>query len=248
MDIDPLTWLSCLKVEGENAYQFCLQPPQSPAFIGNTPEQLFHRHKLSSSSEALAATRHRGASKSLDIQIGEDLLSSPKDHSEFAIVRACIMEKLQAICSDVLINPKKSLRKLPRIQHLYARIMGKLHSEDDEFKILSSLHPTPAVCGLPTEEARILIAQTEMFDRGMYAGPVGWFGGEESEFAVGIRSALLGKGPDALIYAGTGIVEGSNSYLEWDELELKTSQFTKFMKLKEPLLETSGVAGQQTAV
>ncbi|CAL5406353.1 unnamed protein product [Camellia sinensis] len=72
----------------------------------------------------------------------------------------------------------------------------------------------------------------EMFDRGMYAGLVGWFGGGESEFVVGIRSALVGRGLVALIYAGTGIVEGSNSSLEWEELELKTSQFTKLMKLE----------------
>nr|ACU24002.1 unknown [Glycine max] len=65
----------------------------------------------------------------------------------------------------------------------------------------------------------------------MYARPVGWFGGGESEFAVGIRSALVEKDLGAFIYAGTGIVEGSNPYLEWDELELKTSQFTKLLKL-----------------
>uniref|UniRef100_A0A6N2KWW6 Chorismate-utilising enzyme C-terminal domain-containing protein n=1 Tax=Salix viminalis TaxID=40686 RepID=A0A6N2KWW6_SALVM len=83
------------------------------------------------------------------------------------------------------------------------------------------------VCGFPTEEARLLITESEVFDRGMYAGPVGWFGGGESEFAVGIRSALVEKGLGALIYAGTGIVKGSNPSLEWDELELKTSQRTQ---------------------
>ncbi|KAI7984759.1 hypothetical protein LOK49_LG14G00753 [Camellia lanceoleosa] len=205
-DIDPLTWLACLQAEGENSYQFCLQPPDAPAFIGNT-----------------------------------------------------------AVCVRVSVEPKKAIRKLPRVQHLYARLTGRLRSEDDEFEVLSSLHPTPAVCGFPTEEARVLIAETvlnylfqlgkgEMFDRGMYAGPVGWFGGGESEFAVGIRSALVGRlftkrtielvftdsnsngGLGALIYAGTGIVEGSNSSLEWEELELKTSQFTKLMKLEVPLL------------
>ncbi|XP_009598228.1 isochorismate synthase, chloroplastic isoform X3 [Nicotiana tomentosiformis] len=235
-DIDPLTWLACLKVEGENAYQFCLQPPQSAAFIGNTPEQLFHRDSLSICSEALAGTRARGGSELLDLKIGQDLLSSAKDHNEFAIVRECIRRKLEAVCSSVLIEPKKAIRKFPRVQHLYARLRGRLQTEDEEFKILSSIHPTPAVCGYPTEDARAFISETEMFDRGMYAGPVGWFGGEESEFAVGIRSALVEKGLGALIYAGTGIVEGSDSSLEWEELELKTSQFTKLMKLEAPLL------------
>ncbi|XP_060670574.1 isochorismate synthase 2, chloroplastic isoform X2 [Ziziphus jujuba] len=226
-DIDPITWLACLQVEGENAYQFCLQPPNAPAFIGNTPEQLFHRKWLEIKSEALAGTRARGESMPVDLQIELDLLSSPKDHLEFTIVRESIRKKLEDVCSDVVVQPKKSIRKLPRVQHLYAKLAGRLRNEDDEFEILSSLHPSPAVCGFPTEEARVLIAETEVFDRGMYAGPVGWFGGGESEFAVGIRSALVEKGLGALIYAGTGIVEGSNASLEWEELELKISQVLK---------------------
>ncbi|KAI3736730.1 hypothetical protein L2E82_26714 [Cichorium intybus] len=237
-DIDPLTWLATLQVEGENAYQFCLQPPDAPSFIGNTPEQLFHRNKFDIYSEAMAGTRARGDSNTLDMQIALDLLSSSKDDKEFSIVRECIRRKLEGVCTTILVEPEKTIRKLPRVQHLYARLRGRLRSEDDEFDILTSLHPTPAVCGFPTEEARVLIAETEMFDRGMYAGPVGWFGGGESEFAVGIRSALVEKGLGALIYAGTGIVEGSNSSQEWDELELKTSQFTKLMKLEVVSLDT----------
>ncbi|XP_056175129.1 isochorismate synthase 1, chloroplastic-like isoform X2 [Syzygium oleosum] len=223
-DIDPIAWLACLQIEGENAYQFCLQPPNAPAFIGNTPEQLFHRTRLSISSEALAGTRARGESGASDLQIELDLLSSPKDHLEFTIVRESIRRKLEAVCSGVVVEPRKAIRKLSRVQHLHAVLAGTLRSEGDEFDILSSLHPSPAVCGFPTEEARLLIAETEVFDRGMYAGPVGWFGGGESEFAVGIRSALVGKGLGALIYAGTGIVEGSNPSSEWDELEIKISQ------------------------
>ncbi|KAI3793137.1 hypothetical protein L1987_35751 [Smallanthus sonchifolius] len=228
-DIDPLTWLATLQVESENSYQFCLQPPDAPSFIGNTPEQLFHRNRFNIYSEAMAGTRARGDSKALDLQIALDLLYSSKDDNEFSIVRECVRRKLEAVCTTILVEPEKTIRKLPRVQHLYARLRGRLRSEDDEFDILSSLHPTPAVCGFPSEEARVLIAETENFDRGMYAGPVGWLGGDESEFAVGIRSALVQKGLGALIYAGTGIVEGSSSSQEWDELELKTSQFTKLM-------------------
>ncbi|XP_073149917.1 isochorismate synthase, chloroplastic-like [Henckelia pumila] len=232
-EIDPLMWLEALKAEGVNSYQFCVQPPEAPAFIGNTPERLFYRDQLSVTSDALAATRARGTSEALDLQIGRDLLSSPKDHHEFAVVRESIRRKLEAICSSTIVEPNKSLRKLPRIQHLYAKLTGTLEQEDDEFKILSSLHPTPAVCGQPMEDARVFIIETESFDRGYYAGPVGWFGGEESEFAVGIRSALVGKDIGAILYAGTGIVKGSKPAMEWKELELKTSQFTKMMKREE---------------
>ncbi|CAN0901610.1 Isochorismate synthase, chloroplastic [Linum grandiflorum] len=259
-DIDPITWLACLQVEGQDAFQFCLQPPDAPAFIGNTPEQLFHRKGLRIESEALAGTRARGGSTALDLQIELDLLSSPKDHLEFTIVRDSILRKLEAsnsaVCSGVVVEPSKAIRKLARVQHLYAKLAGKLGSEDDEnssltsclqqFDILSALHPTPAVCGFPAEDARSLITETEIFDRGMYAGPVGWFGGGESEFAVGIRSALVKKGLDVLIYAGTGIVEGSDPSLEWDELELKTSQFTKLLKLEVPSRATVTNVGRIT--
>ncbi|GAU23323.1 hypothetical protein TSUD_237770 [Trifolium subterraneum] len=154
--IDPLTWLACLKVEGDNAYQFFLQPPNAPAFIGNTPEQLFHRKGLHITSDALAATRARGVSLELDHQIELDLLTSLEDDIEFT---TAVNENGQKTTEDPTF----------------------ICSINWKFEILSSLHPSPAVCGFPTEEAQLLIAETEVFDRGMYVGPVGWFGGERRE-------------------------------------------------------------------
>ncbi|WZZ58019.1 hypothetical protein YC2023_058126 [Brassica napus] len=235
-DIDPIAWLARLQREGQDAYQFCLQPPGAPAFIGNTPERLFHRKHLGVCSEALAATRPRGDSAVSDMEIERDLLTSPKDDLEFSIVREKIREQLNAICDRVIVRPPKTVRKLARVQHLYSQLAGQLRREDDEFDILTALHPTPAVCGCPVDEARLLIKQIESFDRGMYAGPVGYFGGGESEFSVGIRSALVEKGLGALIYAGTGIVSGSDSSSEWNELDLKISQFIKSLE-HEPALQ-----------
>ncbi|XP_040383509.1 isochorismate synthase 1, chloroplastic-like [Oryza brachyantha] len=231
--IDPVELLACLKVEGQNAYQFCIQPPDAPAFVGNSPEQLFHRKYLNISSEALAGTRARGKTTTEDFQIGQELLLSSKEDNEFTIVRDSIKKKLEMICDDVVVHPSKALRKLPRVQHLSAQLAARIRNEGDEFDILNTLHPSPAVCGLPTEEARQFIQDYEIFDRGMYAGPVGWFGGAESEFAVGIRSALLGKGHSTLVYAGAGIVEGTNPSFEWDELDLKASQFAKLLQYQE---------------
>ncbi|XP_038975111.1 isochorismate synthase 2, chloroplastic [Phoenix dactylifera] len=231
--IDPVSLLACLQqVEGQNAYQFFIQPPDAPAFIGNTPEKLFHRKysNITSTSPELIADSKPGSSLKT---FHKKIKHSTKDNNEFTIVRESIRRKMEITCSEVLVEPSKALRKLPRVQHLSAELSGKLRNEDDEFDILTSLHPSPAVCGLPTEEARRFIEEIEMFDRGMYAGPVGWFGGRESEFAVGIRSALVGKGVGTLVYAGAGIVEGTNSSLEWDELDLKASQFTKLFERKE---------------
>ncbi|CAN6585208.1 unnamed protein product [Malus baccata var. baccata] len=209
--------------------------------------RLMHGHLLEArkwlgiTSEALAGTRARGESMPEDLQVELEYLSSPKDHLEFTIVQESIQRKLENVCDSVQVEPKKAIRKFPRVQHLYAKLAGRLRSEDDESSSLwiSNRGGTGFNCGNRTFSRRQILSihkmLSEVFDRGMYAGPVGWFGGGESEFAVGIRSALVKKGLSAMIYAGTGVVEGSNASLEWDELELKISQFTKLLKLEVPL-------------
>ncbi|XP_020592577.1 isochorismate synthase, chloroplastic-like isoform X3 [Phalaenopsis equestris] len=157
--IDPVALLASLRIDGQHSYQFCIQPPNSPAFIGNTPEQLFHRKFLNISSEALAGTRARGVTEIEDFQIGQDLLYSPKEDFEFAVVRESIRRKLETICDEVVADPIKRLRRLPRVQHICTELFGKLRREYDEFEILDSLHPSPAVCGMPSEEARHFIEE-----------------------------------------------------------------------------------------
>ncbi|KAL0697908.1 hypothetical protein Bca4012_054030 [Brassica carinata] len=218
--IDPIAWLARLQREGQDAYQFCLQPPGAPAFIGNTPERLFYRKHLDVWSEALAATRPRGDSEVSDLEIERDLLTSPKDDLEFSIVRENIREKLSSNCEA----PKNSEKACKSTASVFS--IGRAAKK----------RRRRAVCGCPADEARLFIKQIEAFDRGMYAGPVGFFGGGESEFSVGIRSALVEKRFGALIYAGTGIVSGSDPSSEWNELELKISQFTKTLE-HEPALQ-----------
>eukprot|EP00252_Welwitschia_mirabilis_P014320 TRINITY_DN314_c0_g1_i17.p1 TRINITY_DN314_c0_g1~~TRINITY_DN314_c0_g1_i17.p1 ORF type:complete len:337 (-),score=52.98 TRINITY_DN314_c0_g1_i17:388-1398(-) len=224
-DICPLELLECLQEKDETAYQFCIRLPDGSAFIGNTPEQLFYRKEHMMSSEAVAGTRHRGCNVQEDSRIALELMSSEKDHNEFDIVRQSMRNYLETMCNGVVMNPEKAIHKQAKVQHLYARIFGEMKTEAGEFQLLTSLHPTPAVCGNPQNEARAFISENEMFDRGMYAGPVGWFGGKEAEFAVGIRSSLVKNARDIIVYAGAGIVNGSNPSTEWQELELKCSQF-----------------------
>jgi menaquinone-specific isochorismate synthase len=115
---------------------------------------------------------------------------SPKDDNEFGIVRENVKKHLEAVCSKVEEEFHKRVIKQARVQHLYTRLVGQLKNKSSEFDLMMKLHPTPAVCGHPQALAKFAISMSESFDRGMYAGPVGWFGGDGAEFAVGIRSSL----------------------------------------------------------
>ena len=108
--------------------------------------------------------------------------------------------------------------------HLFSRMWGTLNDSVTDADLMRALHPTPAVGGVPTGVAMEAIAHHAPFDRGWYAGPVGWIGTDSSEFAVGIRSALIAKTRLSL-FAGAGIVEGSVASDEWEEVEQKIFDF-----------------------
>ncbi|MCK5033282.1 MAG: chorismate-binding protein, partial [Calditrichia bacterium] len=119
-----------------------------------------------------------------------------------------------------------SVIKLRRLQHLYSKFHGKLKDETSDIEILSALHPTPAVGGVPGKEALEHIQSMEPFHRGWYAAPVGWIGYNSAEFAVAIRSGLV-NGKNLALYSGGGIVDGSDVNSEWQEIENKIGNFLK---------------------
>ena len=110
--------------------------------------------------------------------------------------------------------------QLRHVQHLQSKMCGYLLPVISDSDLLPAFHPTPAVSGTPDKEARSLIRKLEPFDRGWYAGPVGWISRRQAEFAVGIRSGLL-CGRILKIYTGAGIVDGSVPDEEWREIEFK---------------------------
>jgi menaquinone-specific isochorismate synthase len=140
---------------------------------------------------------------------------------EHEFVVTAVREALQPICSKLDIPAEPEVRKYPNVQHLYSPIKGVLKSKTDVLNVLSAMHPTPAVGGFPTEQSLDHIKRLEHFDRGWYAAPVGWIcSSGRSEFSVAIRSALLCKN-EATLYAGCGIVEGSDPEKEWHETQIK---------------------------
>lgn len=191
------------------------------SFICATPERLLKVANDKIITEALAGSIARGSSEVEDEALGKVLLESSKDIYEHQLVVDSIVERLRSLGINPEFNNKPQLKKLANVQHLHTPIEAKLPKEIHFLDVASKLHPTPAVCGTPLEASRKAIAKIENFDRGLYAGVLGFFDYKgNGELVVGIRSALL-DGCKARLYAGGGIVNGSNADNERRETDIK---------------------------
>ena len=224
----PATLLHNLRQRYPNCYTFAFGTGTGQTFLGASPECLVNIQRYPSHSnqrrlytEALAGSAPRGTNLVDDKRLGDRLLSNKKECHEHRLVAEFIIERLQQLGIQTNAIAPPQLRKLANIQHLHAPIAGPFPSHLSPLDAVAALHPTPAVAGTPRPEAIARIAQYESFDRGFYAGPIGWVDGQGlGEFAVGIRSALL-SGDRARLYAGAGIVAGSDPHRELAEVRLK---------------------------
>ncbi|MBI5730054.1 MAG: isochorismate synthase [Ignavibacteriales bacterium] len=215
-----LSLLQRLEENFENCYMFAYRNGDS-VFFGASPEKLFKITNGFIETDALAGSIPRGTSKDEDDNYTEELLQNEKNLAEHKSVVDFLLEQLTPVTEKILFDSQPSIKKYRNIQHLYSQIRAKLKQDTSIFSLLELLHPTPAVCGMPEAEALKTINDLEDFDRGMYAGVLGWFNLEnEGEFIVGIRSALLQEG-FLRAFAGCGIVAGSESLSEFNETELK---------------------------
>lgn len=225
--VDTFTLVSRLQSRDPDAYQFVLRHPNGETFLGSTPERLFLSQGGRAVSEAVAGTRARGADDGEDAALAYDMLLSPKEHEEFAIVREEVRRALGEVAAGgdegVDVELEKGILRNVTVQHLYSRLSAPLANGKNEADLVGALHPTPAVCGYPRPEALRTLRAVESFDRGLYSGPLGWISAEGAEFAVAIRSALVHpSGDEVSLYAGVGVVGSANARSEWAELNLKT--------------------------
>jgi menaquinone-specific isochorismate synthase len=130
---------------------------------------------------------------------------------------------LAAHCTDLAVPSTPSLLRLANVQHLATDVTGVLADGSSVLALAASLHPTAAVCGTPTERAFAVIRELEGMDRGRYAGPVGWIDANgDGEFGIALRCASIEGGGDRLrLYAGCGIVSGSDPDAELAESQVK---------------------------
>jgi menaquinone-specific isochorismate synthase len=224
-NLQPQLLLLLLQSQNQSSYHFCFQIDPQTAFIGTSPERLYYRQDRVLKTEAIAGTRPRGDSAQSDRQLGADLHNSPKDLHEHQLVVNNLRTILAELCHTVAIDRAATILKLNKVQHLYTQCLGDLTADLTDAEILPKLHPTPAVGGFPRPQALALIRELEPFERGWYAAPVGWIGYDCVEFAVAIRSGLVDR-DRLLLFAGAGIVEGSQAAAEWTEIENKIRHFT----------------------
>jgi menaquinone-specific isochorismate synthase len=189
-------------------------------FLGGTPELLLSRNGKNIYSEAVAGTRRAGGEERAGGREVDAPNWSAKDRREIDIVRSAITDGLSAFCTRVECPTEPEIHRAGKIEHLRFPISGSLKADSSIADLVVALSPTPAVCGMPSEIAMSLIRELERFDRGWYAGPVGWISKDSAEFAVAIRSALVSQ-KTVHLYSGAGIVQGSEARSEWDELDAK---------------------------
>lgn len=190
-------------------------------FLGASPELLVSLIDGRVRALGLAGSARRGETPEEDDRIGDALLASAKDRIEHEAVVRAIRERLGPLTEELVAPNQPELRRLKNIQHLSTEISARIRPGTGILDLVQRLHPTPAVCGWPADRARAVIASHEGFDRGWYAGPVGWMdAGGDGEFAVALRSAVV-SGSRAWLFAGNGIMGDSVPASELAEVQLK---------------------------
>ena len=215
--LDAVEILGRLRASYPSAYVFAVD-----GFIGATPELLVSRTGDVVRSHPMAGTTPRTGDPATDQRSAASLLASAKDRAEHQITIDTVLDAVLPFCSYVDSEPEPSIVSLANVQHLASLVEGRLSSPPASvLALVEALHPTPAVCGFPREAALAAIARLEGFDRGRYAGTVGWVDRSgNGRFAVSIRCAEL-DGPRARLFAGNGIVADSDPRTELAETRAK---------------------------
>jgi len=203
-------------------------------FVGSTPELLLRCHGRQVESFALAGTAPRRRDGHDDVGRGAALLESAKDRREHGAVVGSICAALDPLAVSLQTCAQPRLLSVPEAHHLRTVITASLRAPHHVLALADRLHPTPAVCGLPRDVAWPLLEREEP-DRGWYAGGIGWFDIHGAgAFAVALRSALV-HGRHLTLWAGAGIVAGSEPAAEFTETEAKMRPMLDASRRRAPL-------------
>lgn len=221
---DAVALLRRLRAADPASYVFSAPIPHSngSVLVGASPELLVSRSGREVRSNPLAGSARRTGDRAADRVAAVRLFADAKERREHAYVVDAARAALAPFCVSIEVDDEPTVMATARMLHLSTQIRGRLRvPEPSALHLAAALHPTPAVCGTPTEDARRTIAELEGMDRGLYAGLVGWVDENgDGEWAVTLRCAVL-DGERATLFAGAGIVEGSDPQAELDETDAK---------------------------
>jgi menaquinone-specific isochorismate synthase len=214
--IDPRVLLRWLAARYPGCFTFACD-----GLVGATPELLIRKDGWAVSSLVLAGTTPRGATQAEDSALARTLLGSAKENEEHEYAAASLRDTLSPLCAAMYVTPRPELIRLPNVQHLGTRVRGTLAAARSALALVATVHPTAAVGGTPTDAAVEVIRELESMDRERYAGPVGWVDADgNGEWGIALRCAQL-DGNRARLFAGCGIVAGSDPAAELAETESK---------------------------
>jgi menaquinone-specific isochorismate synthase len=189
--------------------------------VGATPELLIRRDGRQVSSLVLAGTMARGGTEADDAALADALLSSAKNAEEHRYSVESVRSLLAPLCVELAVDDAPFLLQMADYQHLATLVTGVLDRDTSALALAASLHPTAAICGTPTDQALELIRELEGMDRGRYSGPVGWVDARgNGEWGIALRCGEI-DGNRARLFAGNGIVAGSQPAEELAETETK---------------------------
>ncbi|MBK6040988.1 isochorismate synthase DhbC [Streptomyces sp. MBT55] len=224
--VDLPAMLQRLARRDPSGYTFALPTAPGRTLIGASPELLVSRHGKQVIANPLAGSTPRSADLAEDVRRAATLLESVKDLHEHAVVVDAVHQALAAHCTELTVPARPTLIRTATMWHLSTTVTGTLRSPDTSaLELALALHPTPAVCGTPTQTARQVIAETEPFDRDFFTGVVGWGNaGGDGDWVVTIRCAEAEE-RTLRLYAGAGVVAASEPEAETAETAAKFRTF-----------------------
>lgn len=211
-----------------SGYTFALPTGPERTLLGASPELLVSRRGGSLVSNPLAGSVPRSPDLAEDVRRAAALLDSPKDLHEHAVVVDSVRAAMAPYCTSLEVPARPTLVRTAAMWHLSTTVTGRLADPDTTaLDVAAALHPTPAVCGTPTDAARRAIAELEPFDRGFFTGMVGWQDASgDGEWVVTLRCAEAAAGRLRL-YAGAGVVAASDPAAETAETAAKFRTFLR---------------------
>ncbi|MET0989321.1 MAG: isochorismate synthase [Glaciihabitans sp.] len=190
--------------------------------IGSSPETLVRADNGTVSARVLAGSTARGVDALSDQEAAVGLATSTKDLDEHEYALQSLLSSLRPHSKNVATSEVPFTLKLPNLWHLASDVEGTLSDGSTSLDLIAALHPTAAVAGTPTAAALGVIRELEPFDRGRYAGPVGWVGADgDGEWAVALRCAEVKPDGTITAFAGAGIVTESDPDMELAETKMK---------------------------